>query len=110
LDKGEEMSIQIYQLLVLAVYAVLIYFIYRGIKKDKWIVAGICFWIGIILFFVNPVRFKQEGSAALERSISRFDEVPEKVEVKTENYNDFHKNQLETLKSESEERKDEVHN
>lgn len=101
------MSIQPHQLLVLLIYAVLIFTVYKA--KPYWI-KGIALWIMIIVFFVSPVRFKQVGGESLERSTHKFNNIPEKVEFKKESFNESQDRELEALKQQSEDNKDEVHN
>lgn len=102
-----EFNIQPFQLILIAVYVTLGFLFFKFDNKSFKITVVA---IAVIVFFVNPIRFKQKGVESLERSISRFDAIPEKVEVKTPEYDDFHKNEIDAMRSQSEEKKDEVHN
>jgi len=101
------MNIQLYQLIFLLGYAVLIIAILKiKYKSIKIILAT----LGLIIFFVNPVRFEQKGGEQLEISISRFNNIPEKVELKKESFKESQARELEALKQQSEDRKNEIHN
>jgi len=69
------MSIQIEQLIILTCYSLMgVAFYYIKIKSVR--IALVV--LGLILFAVNPVRFKQEGGAALERGTAQFEDIPER--------------------------------
>ena len=101
------MNIQIYQLLLLFIYGALAAIVLYC-KNTKIIVTAIA--VAAILFFVNPIRFKQDNAEVLERSVSRFADVPAKVTVKEETFNETLNRELKSLKQQSEDRKDEIHN
>ena len=100
------MSIQPYQLILLLLYAGLI-LIFWKVKNVKLRIA-ISVLAGII-FFVNPIRFKQEGGAQIERSVTRFDSLPPKVDVETEKFQQRQEDEMKKLKQQTEDLKDEIH-
>ena len=75
---------------------------------------GIAFWkidnkyvriaivsIAFILFVANPIKHKQQGGAKLEKGITRFDDIPEKVVVEEKDYNKEQAEVLDKLKKQS---------
>lgn len=101
------MSIQPFQLIFVMIFVVSIFALFK-IKSTNARVAILVSLI--VLVFLNPFRFKQENGSVIERSINRFDEVPQKIEVKQESFNEFNQRELDLLKQQSEERKHEIHN
>jgi len=101
------MSIQFFQLLILFLYGVLLLVIIFVKPKSIKILA--CLLIGVI-FFVNPVRFKQGGGEILERSVSKFDSMPERIEFKKEGFEESHARELQTLQQQSKDKNNEIHN
>lgn len=94
------MSIQPVQLIHLVIYALLIFFIYKSKNIKLKIFFAI---IGIVLFIANPLRFKQEGMAKIERRFSASVELPAKIEVNIPSFSEKQKKELETLKKQSKE-------
>ena len=101
------MSIQIYQLLTLVIYVTLIVAFWKIKSKNARIVIVV---IGFIAFATSPLRHKQEGAGGLERSINRFESVPNKIVVERPVFEDRQKQQFNSLKNDSENMKDEIHN
>ena len=100
------MSFQPYQLIFLATYTGLILIFWKVNNTKIRILIGV---LAFVLFFINPVRFKQEGNVKTERSVTRFEKVPDKVEVNKENFQTKQETELNKLKKQSEELKDEIH-
>jgi hypothetical protein len=65
--------------------------------------------LGFVLFFVNPIRFKQEGGAQIERSVIRFDSLPPKVDVEADKFQQRQDNEMKKLKQQTEDLKNEIH-
>ena len=65
--------------------------------------------LGLTLFLVNPFRFNQEGGAKIERNVTRFDKLPKKVDVGGKGFQQRQDEEMNKLKKQSEELKDEIH-
>ncbi|MCK5020987.1 MAG: hypothetical protein KAS32_28490 [Candidatus Peribacteraceae bacterium] len=100
------MNIQLWQLESLFVYFMLIITIVYSPQWGKVLAVALM----VIMFALNPFRYAQEGMAQAERETNRFTEIPEKVIVKEESYQQSSERELEQLKIQSEGRKDEIHN
>lgn len=92
------MNIQLFQLVSLLIYVGLVYGVFK-VKNKKIKIAFIA--VGLILFFVNPVRFKQEGVASLERFKQTEVEMPDRVIVKEKQFSEFQSKEYKSLKDES---------
>ena len=101
------MNMQFYQLATLVSYALLAFGVY---KVDKVWARALFIAIAAIVFFVNPVRFKQENISALERPINRFDDMPEKVVVDKPSFKERQNIEMNEFNSNYEESRDEIHN
>ena len=66
--------------------------------------------LAFILFAVNPIRHKQTGGANLERSVSRFEDAPERVIVEQKSFAERQAEGLKELKTQSGDMKNEIHN
>ena len=99
------MDINIFQLLTFAIWVGLGGSCYLFKNKKWWICAAA---IAFIAFFINPVKFEEEGGARLERSVSRFEDIPERVVVDQESYSDRQTKEHDKLKSESKEIENEI--
>lgn len=99
------MNIQLVQVVQLLVYIVIAYAAYKS--KPAWL-KGLFVAVILITFFVNPIRFKQEGGARLERNVNRF-EVPEKVLIKEESYQDRSIRERQLLIKQSGDKQHEIH-
>lgn len=104
------MNFQPYQLLMVFGYIFLGFLAYKAWDFKTGYVFGAIIALMLTVFFVNPFRFAQNNVGSLEVSISRFDDIPDKVEVKTESFDDSLKREINNLRQQSEERKDEIHN
>lgn len=100
------MNVQPYQLIFVLIYTVFAIGMWK-IKSGK--VRVLILFLALILFFVNPIRFKQEGGAQIERSITRFDSLPPKVDVEIEKFQQRQDNEMKKLKRQTEDLKDEIH-
>lgn len=100
------MNAQPYQLIFLLTYSVLAIGIWKIRNKRVKIFLAI---LGGIIFFVNPIRFKQEGGAKIERNITRFEKLPEKVGVGVKEFQQRQDEEMNKLKKQSEDLKDEIH-
>lgn len=101
------MNVQPYQLIFLVVYSILMIGVWK-IKNNK--IRIFIAFLGFILFFVSPVKFKQEGGAKIERSVTRFNDLPQKVVVETEEFQQRQDAEMNQLKQQTEDLKDEIHN
>jgi len=101
------MNFQPYQLLFIIFYAIGIVSFFK-IKK-KWFRLGIVILIVIITLF-NPVRFKQKGGAQREQAIDRFSNMPEQIIINTTTFENIQQQEMEIIKKESENLKNEIHN
>lgn len=61
-----------------------------------------------VLFLFNPFRFVQPSGEVLERSVSRFDHIPEKEEVRRPTYDQRQAAEHEQLKKQSKEIRNEI--
>ena len=55
------------------------------------------------------IRFNQEGGAKIERNVTRFDKLPKKVDVGGKGFQQRQDEEMNKLKKQSEELKDEIH-
>lgn len=101
------MEIQPYQLYTFMITIGFFILIWK-IKNIYFRVA--CVLIMFILFTMNPLRHKQEGISSIERNVSKFNKLPDKVIVKDESFEQKQLKQMGLLKLNSEELKDEIHN
>ena len=101
------MNIQPYQLIFLSVYIGLIVGLWK-IRNTKAKVLMLI--LGLILFFVNPVRFKQEGGSKIESNVTRFEKLPKKVDVEIKGFQQRQDKEMSKLKKQSEGLKNEIHN
>lgn len=101
-----EISVQLFQIIVAAIWIAGAYCLFTSNNTTARILIGI---LMLAVFFVNPVRFTQEGVAKIERGINKFDAVPERVIVNTTSFEARQKAQMVELKSKSEDLKDEIH-
>lgn len=101
------MTISFIQLAQLLIYLILLY---ATVKVKKASLKIFFVSLIIVVFALNPVRFKQDGGEKLERNVTRFNNVPEKVIVKEESFEDSQTRELNKLKQESEGLKNEIHN
>lgn len=98
-----EMSVQPSQLINLIVLAIVAIGVYKF--KNYYIKSTFLLLI-VVMFFVNPVRFKQEGMSRLEyEKYSKFDSIPEKVVVESKSFEQRQKESLSNLKQQSQELK-----
>lgn len=102
------MSIQIYQLLSLALYAGLAVAFWKINKK--WVRISIAV-AAFVVFAVNPVRFEQENMAIVEQGGTSFiaGEMPARVEVEIETYDEKLQREMNVLKQQSEGIQNEIH-
>ena len=99
-------EIQLEQLISVLVYACM------GIafwKIDNKYVRIAIVSIAFILFVANPIKHKQQGGAKLEKGITRFDDIPDKVVVEEKDYSKEQAEVLNKLKKQSEEVEYEIH-
>lgn len=94
------MNLQLFQFISILIFVSLFYGAYR-IKNNKVKVFLIA--LGLILFFMNPVRFKQEGVASLERFKSPEIKIPDRISVKQKEFDEVQKQEYTSLKNESKE-------
>lgn len=99
------MNIQPYQLMFLAVYIAGFYVMYRYKKTRTAIII-----LMLIAFFVNPFRNTATSIKQIERGVTKFDNIPEKIIVKHPSFDDFNQSEIDKLNKLYEETKDEIHN
>lgn len=96
------MTVNFVMTILLFVYIIgFILFFKMKDTKVRWVIPVIL----LILFFANPVRFKQENVSSLERGKNKFDKVPERVVVYKKSFEEKQREEMNTLKRESEESK-----
>lgn len=102
-----EISIQPVQVLSLVIYIIGFVALWK-IKSPgfRMMIVGIM----LIIFAVNPIRFKQEGGESLERSVTRFDSIPEKWESNQPTFEQMQIEERQTLIKESKGYKNETLN
>lgn len=100
------MNVQPFQLIFLLMYSTLAIGVWKIKNKKVKIFLVI---LGGIIFFVNPVKFKQEGGARIERSVTRFDSLPKKVDVGGKGFQQKQEEEMNKLKQQTEDLKDEIH-
>ena len=93
-------SVQPEQLIVLLLYVFMGLIFWKVDNKYFRIVIGA---IAFILFVANPIKFKQQGGAKLEKGITRFDDIPDKVVVEEKDYSKEQAEVFDKLKKQSEE-------
>ncbi len=99
------MNIQPYQLMFLTSYVIGFYVMYRWKKTRIPILI-----LMAIAFFANPFRNTATSINQIERGVTRFDNIPEKIIVDNPSFDDFNKSEIDKLNKLYEETKDEIHN
>lgn len=99
------MEINLHQLIILCIWLGVGLAAYK-VKNNKFRVA--MFFLAAILFLFNPVKFSQVGGASIERSVSRFDDMPEKIEIETGSYQSRSQEEHDKLQSQSKEIQNEI--
>jgi len=101
------MEIQAYQLVIIFLYGVLAFalFKFKSVKLKSVVVL-----LAVIVFAFNPIRHKQEGMASIDRHVKRFDSIPEKVEVENIDFEKKQADQMTSLNQKIEALKNEIHN
>ncbi len=99
------MNIQPYQLMFLTGYVIGFYVMYRWKKTRIPILI-----LMAIAFFTNPFRNTATPINQIERGVTRFDNIPEKIIVDNPSFDDFNKSEIDKLNKLYEETKDEIHN
>lgn len=100
------MSIQIFQTLHLLSYVIIFISAFWLISKGHFRAAGICAVIIIILWIFNPVKVEPGKISRLE-TVDKFSQIPEKVEVERRSFADRQLSEMDKLKQESEEKRNE---
>lgn len=94
------MNIQLFQLITIALFIALAYGAYK-VKIRSIKIALIAMML--ILFFANPLRFKQENMSSVERFKAEDNGIPERVIVEDKKFTETQKEAYESLKNESKE-------
>lgn len=76
------------------------------LKSTKFRIAVTVF--AVVLILLNPIRLKQSSGEFLERSVMRFNDVPEKVEVQQPPFSERQAAEYDQLKKQSKEIHDEI--
>lgn len=100
------MNIQLYQIVSILVWTGAIIFAWK-IKNHGLRILLII--LGILFFIANPIRFKQEGIAKLEKNISKFSNIPKKEVILRDTFEERQKKEMNNLKLNSEGLKNEIH-
>lgn len=106
-------EVQPHQLINLSVYMIFIFAFIMSFRSKKTlakILRYVSLAIVLIMFFVNPIRGKVIERATIERSVTKFNNVPERIIVNEQSFEDFNKSEIDKLKKMNEERKNEIHN
>lgn len=98
------MVLQIEQFIAVLVWLVLAVLIWK-LKNKKVRIFLIA--IGLLVFFFNPLKLKQDGMSKLERFSSDI-EMPEKVQVQTESFDDSQSREFNNLKTQSKDIENEI--
>lgn len=101
------MEIQAYQLAVFSGWALLALVAWKA-KKTSVRVAAVA--LMFVLFALNPFKHSQEGMASKERSVQRFEKIPNKVIVSGPEFSERQRIEMATLKNDSKGMKNEIHN
>lgn len=99
------MSFQPGQILILGFFLIALVAIWK-VKNKYFRITTVL--VLLALFMVNPFRFDQPGGASLERSVNRFDEIPDKVVVEKPAFSDKQEQEFNKLKSETENIREEI--
>lgn len=101
------MDIQVIQIITVLIWGALA-FVFWKVKAVKGRVAiGL---IAALLFLFNPVKFTTGSIASIERLSGKDFAVPPKTIVDSKSFEDKQKQEMESLKNQSEDMKHEVHN
>lgn len=93
------MSLQFYQIATLLTYIVLGVLVWK--IKNKWVRMFIV-GTALIMFLVNPVRFKQEGMSKIERrSTGTIIELPKRIIVNQKSFSEKQSDEMNQLKTQS---------
>lgn len=98
---------QPYQLLVI-VFCALLAFAFWKLEKKSYRIGIAAF--AVVLFVANPIKHKQEGGAQIERFAPKQVYLPKRVHVKEKSFEQKQSEQLNDLKKQSGEMKDEIKN
>lgn len=93
-------SVQPEQLITLLIYACMGLAFWK-VDNKYFRIAVVA--IAFVLFVANPIKNKQQGGAKLEKGVSRFADIPEKVVVEEKDYSEERAKVLNKLKKQSEE-------
>jgi hypothetical protein len=74
-------NIQPFQLIILSIMIILLVSAWQLFKRGKFKLSILVIVITLFLPPLLPIKFKQEGGSKLERSVNRFDDVPERIET-----------------------------
>lgn len=96
------MSVQIFQVLQIAITALLLWLAYRTWRKGKKVIPGLSVGFIIFMFFFNPIKMTQDGMSPVERNIDRFSQLPDKVVDKKVPFQVRQDAELHKLKQQSE--------
>ena len=99
------MDINLHQLIIICIWLSIGVVIYK-VKNNKFRVSLLFF--AVILFLFNPVKLSQGGGSDMERSVSRFDDVPERVDIEKGSYQSRYQEEHDKLKTQSKEVQDEI--
>ena len=104
---GNNMSFQPFQLIFLLPIIAWVMILWKmpNNKWKPWVLAI----LGLLIIF-NPFRFEQGSGRSLERFSSVDTELPEKITIEAESFNQRQQSQFKQLENESQEAKDEAIN
>jgi len=78
----------------------IIVFVYAVYKK-YWRLTGVMLILIIISMMFNPINLTQSNISVYEATQNRFDDIPERVQVIDQSFNDHQNKNLNQLKKES---------
>lgn len=99
------MTLYLHDFIAFALAAVMATSVYY-VKSKKFRI-GVAVFASVLILF-NPFRFEQPSGELLERNVSRFDDIPEKVDVQRPSFEERQAAEHNQLKDQSKEIQDEI--
>ncbi len=100
------MNLQIYQLIFILFYVFIFVILY---KTNNKYVKYLLVILLLITFFANPFKMTVTSIKKIEREINRFDNMPERVLIEKQSFDDFNKSEIDKLDKLNEEINNEIH-
>ena len=101
------MNIQLYQLFTVMLWAAMALAFWKIEHTKIRIIIAVS---ALLLFAFNPIRLEEKNVSVLEEPGGKIFVVPPKTIIDSKSFEDMQKEEMESLKTQSEEKQNEVHN